>query len=44
MGNPDPKTRRVITEDIRKLEKTEGREKGIARQDKEKKEEGNYLR
>jgi hypothetical protein len=32
MGNPVPKTRRVITEEIRNLDKTEGREEGIARQ------------
>jgi hypothetical protein len=38
MGNSVPKLKRVITEEIRKLEKTEGREEGIARQDKEKKE------
>jgi hypothetical protein len=32
MGNSVPKRRRVITEEIRNLDKTEGREEGIARQ------------
>jgi hypothetical protein len=32
MGNSVPKRRRVITEEIRNSDKTEGREEGIARQ------------
>jgi hypothetical protein len=32
MGNPVPTARQVITEEIRNLDKTEGREEGIAKQ------------